>query len=264
MTTELNIIGAVGWVEKPIGGKVLTFPGGAGLNIAIAAKRGGLNVSIISVIGADAPALDDDGLTDLCCVYKGETARFLYKAVEDGSEPTINCHYGVLDEVTDYVCLLSEPYAGKWNHVCCRAPIDPGRVLPHILQREPELMSLDFIYASLPKMLEASAPYLSSVDYVFMNEAELDLAKETRQLDGFTGHLIVTRGDAGAYIAKEGRRVAEVSGRKVSKVLDTSGAGDTFAGTLIAKIALGGSLDEALEAANDEASRIVERVGVGV
>lgn len=263
MKTEVNIIGAVGWVEKPIDGKILTFPGGAGLNIAVAAKRAGLNVSIISVVGADAPALDNDGSARLCRVDQGPTARFLYKSLE-GSEPTINCHYGVLDAVTDYACLLSEPYAGKWNHICCRAPINVGRVLSHILQQEPKLVSLDFIYASLPKMLEASAPYLPSVDYVFMNAAEFGLAKESRHLDRFTGHLIVTRGEEGAFVSKEGRLVTEVPGRRVSRVLDTSGAGDTFAGTCIAKISEGRSLDEALAAANDEASKIVERVGLGI
>lgn len=264
MKSELNIIGAVGWVEKEIDGKMQAFAGGAGLNIGLAARRCGPEVSVISVIGSDAPPLDDLGFTNLCRVDQGRTARFIYKATDHGSEPTISCHYGVLDEVNEYVCLLSEPYGGSWNHICCRAPIDPSRVLTHILQEEPQVVSLDFIYASLPRMLEASAPYLSSVDYVFMNEAELDLAQQSRHLAGFTGHLIVTRGEAGAFISKEGQLVAEVSGRKINKILDTSGAGDTFAGTFIAAITKGGSLLEALDDANNEASKIVERIGVGV
>ena len=74
------------------------------------------------------------------------------------------------------------------------------------------------------------------------------------------GLVVMTRGSRGALVARDGAVIAEVPARKVTAV-DTTGAGDTFAGVLVAWLAAGAELDAALEAATVAASISVTRPG---
>lgn len=68
--------------------------------------------------------------------------------------------------------------------------------------------------------------------------------------------VVVTAGAAGAVVGA-GDHLEQLPAPVVSDVADSSGAGDAFAGTLGAHLALGYSLREAAEAAVAEASRVV-------
>ncbi|WP_164478103.1 PfkB family carbohydrate kinase [Microbacterium sp. ABRD28] len=68
--------------------------------------------------------------------------------------------------------------------------------------------------------------------------------------------VVVTAGSGGAFIGMSGE-VEHVRAAPVAAVADTSGAGDHFAGTLVAHLARGASLGEATSHAVHDASRIV-------
>lgn len=68
--------------------------------------------------------------------------------------------------------------------------------------------------------------------------------------------VVVTAGAGGAFVCVRGE-VEAVPAAPVAGVADTSGAGDHFAGTLVAHLARGASLHEATSRAVDDASRIV-------
>jgi ribokinase len=70
----------------------------------------------------------------------------------------------------------------------------------------------------------------------------------------------MTRGPRGALVARGGQVVLEVAPRKVEPV-DTTAAGDTFAGVMVALLAEGALLEEALAAATVAASISVTRPG---
>ncbi|MCW2792301.1 MAG: ribokinase [Nocardioides sp.] len=72
-----------------------------------------------------------------------------------------------------------------------------------------------------------------------------------------TSSIAVTDGDRGAWVGNAQEGVALVPGHAVP-VLDTTGAGDHFAGVLTAHLALGVALERAAGLANDSAADLVQ------
>jgi ribokinase len=68
--------------------------------------------------------------------------------------------------------------------------------------------------------------------------------------------VVLTAGSRGAYVVT-GDIVDHIGGQPVD-VVDTTGAGDAFAGTLAAHLALGASLVDAASIANSEAARLIQ------
>lgn len=68
--------------------------------------------------------------------------------------------------------------------------------------------------------------------------------------------LVVTLGAAGCVVA-DGEGIRSVSARPVQAVVDTTGAGDTFVGSLAAALAVGLSLNSAVDAASSHAADAV-------
>jgi ribokinase len=76
-----------------------------------------------------------------------------------------------------------------------------------------------------------------------------------RTLTDVTASVVVTDGPRGAYVGSAGT-VRHVAGHPVEAV-DTTGAGDEFAGRLVASLVNGETLEEAVHSANVAAARVV-------
>jgi len=75
-------------------------------------------------------------------------------------------------------------------------------------------------------------------------------------------HLVVTRGQAGAVVSEPDGAITEVTdGVRDVPVRDLTGAGDSFAGAMIAALIGGASVTEAAVAANSAGSSAVSRLG---
>lgn len=106
-------------------------------------------------------------------------------------------------------------------------------------------------------------------DYFVPNAGELlrltgtaDLEAAVAVAAGWGTQLVVTRGAAGALLAGPDGAVTEVTeGVRQVTVRDLTGAGDSFAGALIAALHRGASLPEAVAAANAAGSRAVGLLG---
>ena len=72
--------------------------------------------------------------------------------------------------------------------------------------------------------------------------------------------LVVTRSEKGAIAVANGERVA-VGAEPIETVVDTTGAGDCFVGTLAARLGSGTGLADALETANAAAALSVQKPG---
>lgn len=110
-------------------------------------------------------------------------------------------------------------------------------------------------------------PYLSYVDMITPNETELELASGDSDIDGGLAKLralgietvIVTLGSRG-YRIYDGKRDLHGSSIKVD-VVDTTAAGDTFSGVLVAELARGVELESAAAFASKCASIACTRHG---
>ena len=108
----------------------------------------------------------------------------------------------------------------------------------------------------------------SQIDYLFANEEESKMVTGKSSLDEIADeflhvgvkHIIIKCGGEGCYVCTADKRQRFPAVEDV-KCLDTTGAGDTFAGGFICALAEGKSLEECAKWGNACGSITVEKVG---
>jgi ribokinase len=100
---------------------------------------------------------------------------------------------------------------------------------------------------------------LEAVDLLVVNEHEAELLGGADELRTVVPQLVVTLGAEGAVIYTRDTTTAVVGIRV--EVVDTTGAGDTFCGALVAKLDEGAALHEAVRFATAAAALSVGRAG---
>ena len=105
------------------------------------------------------------------------------------------------------------------------------------------------------------------IDILFANEAEIQALAGIPHFDsaveavrGKVETLVVTRSEKGALAARGGER-AEVPAEPVEAVIDTTGAGDLFAGGFLAGEALGLGLEQSLRLGAIAAAEVIQHFG---
>lgn len=239
--------------ETVLGRDFQTFPGGKGANQAVAAARaGGAETHMLLALGDDAHAqpveasLRDAGVTLDIRRQHAHATGVAFICLSDGAENAITVAPGantalVADDLPDLAGVdtlllqLETPldavaaWAARAREAGVRVALNaaPARALPEALLR--------------------------NVDVLIVNEGELAM------IDGQAGDLIgalqrlpvpvavVTLGAAGC-IAREGTQLHLQPAFPVAAV-DTTAAGDTFCGVLVAALAQGEALPAAMRAA---------------
>jgi ribokinase len=255
--------------ETMFGSDFSTVPGGKGLNQAVAAARAGGDVGFLGAIGRDAfgdalrECLRDDGIDT--------------EGVAEVDAPTGTAHIAVLDGGENAIVVVSGANASVTQlDDRSKSRIEEARYLVAQFERPIELIGEAFVVARglgirtvlTPAPVQPVDPaLLQLVDILIPNAQEAcelaGVADETEAalaLSRTVGLVVMTRGARGALVAREGTVVAEVPARKVTAV-DTTGAGDTFAGVFVAWLAAGAELEAALRAATVAASISVTRPG---
>ncbi|MEO5920932.1 MAG: ribokinase [Pseudolysinimonas sp.] len=255
--------------ETMFGSDFSTVPGGKGLNQAIAAARAGGDVGFLGAVGRDAfgdqlrGCLHEDG------VDTGGLAEV--------DAPTGTAHIAVLDGGENAIVVVSGANAAVTAlDDDARSRIEDAQYLVAQFERPQELIAEAFVLAHGLGIRTVLTPapvapidhaLLSLVDVLVPNAQEAcelagvtDETEAARALSRTAGLVVMTRGSRGALVAREGEIVAEVPAREVTAV-DTTGAGDTFVGVMVAWLASGAELDAALQAATVAASISVTRPG---
>lgn len=255
--------------ETMFGSDFTTVPGGKGLNQAVAAARAGGDVGFLGAVGRDPfgeqlrRSLRDDGVdTD---------------GLVEVDAPTGTAHIAVLDGGENAIVVVSGANAAITTlDDKAQRRIEDASYLVAQFERPQELITEAFVVAHglgirtvlTPAPVAPIDPnLLSLVDILVPNAQEAcelaGVADETEaalKLSQTAGLVVMTRGGLGALVARDGEVVAEVPAREVVAV-DTTGAGDTFAGVLVARLADGDELEAALAAATVAASISVTRQG---
>lgn len=256
--------------ETVTGREFRTVPGGKGANQAVAAARAGATVSMIGAVGADAhgtrlrAALEHSGIeTDLL------------RTVET---PTGTAHIVVDDDGGNSIVVVP----GANGTVTSLAPGDEGLIASAdalLLQLE---TPLDGVLAAAgaarrhgvrtvltPAPAQPLPPeLLAAVDLLLPNEHEAaaltgipdDPHAAARSLLQQVPEVVITLGSRGSLYAARGAAPVTVPAQQVT-ALDTTGAGDTFAGALAVALAEGRSVGTALAWASSAAALSVQRSG---
>jgi ribokinase len=255
--------------ETVTGREFRTIPGGKGANQAIAAARAGATVSMIGAVGTDAygtrlrSTLEHSGVeTDLLRTIDG---------------PSGTAHIVVDDEGGNAIVVI--PGAnGTVDHL---VPGDEGLIasadtlllqleipMPAVVAGARTARAHGVRTILTPAPAQPLPPeLLAATDLLVANEYEaVTLTDETDTVDAATALLeqvpavVVTLGAAGSlYLARDAEPLA-VGAPQVTAV-DSTGAGDTFAGALAVALGEERPIREALTWAAAAAALSVERPG---
>lgn len=255
--------------ETLFGAGFSTVAGGKGLNQAVAAARAGGRVSFLGAVGDDEhgrrarSVLEDAGVDTAGLAVVGEPTGTAHIAVLDGGDNAIVIVPAANSAVTE----LDED---------AREAIRSAAFLLAQFERPIPLITEAFRVARdagvrtvlTPAPVQSiPAELLGLVDILVPNAVEArELAGEAdpfdaaRALSRHVGMVVMTRGEEGAIVARDGDTGMSVPAHPVTAV-DTTGAGDTFVGVLVAWLADGAELGAALAAATAAGGICVTRPG---
>jgi ribokinase len=254
--------------ETVLGRSLATASGGKGANQAVAAARAGARVAMIGCVGADAAGegllaglraarvdadrvrvLDeepsgtalivvDDGGENAIVVVPGANARLAAADVEaalrDGDAPVVLVQL----EVPEAAVVAAARGAGRL--VLNASPV--RELPPDVLAAADPLIVNAGEAAALTGAAEADPDALAG--------AALALGARS---------VVITLGADGAMWVAPGTRIAQPA--PAVHVVDTTGAGDVFAGTLAARLAGGADPEAALAAAVEAGAAAVQWQG---
>ena len=239
------------------------FLGGKGANMSVAAARAGAQVAHIGAVGSD-------GLwaRDRLAEY-GVDAQFIAEvdvptghaiiAVDAQGENNIILFQGANHAIA--VDQLRQAFGAA----------QPGDLL--VMQNETNLqaeaaqmgreLGLTVCYAAAPFQVDAVQAVLPYLDFLILNRIEAEQLQQATGLgppDLPVEHVIVTLGSEGARYYGRGCDPLDFAAHDVQPV-DTTGAGDTFTGYVLAGMDGGMPMAQAVAQANRAAALMVTRHG---
>jgi ribokinase len=252
--------------ETLIGKDFKTVPGGKGANQAIAASRLGAKVAMMGCLGEDQNGIF---LEENLKVNKVET-KFIkkVKGIPSGvAGITLAEGDNSIIVVPGANYEVDKTYIDKNKEVIKSAKIV-------LLQLEIPIEVVEYVIdicsknkvktilnpAPIQKLKEDT---LEKLDYLTPNEHEFEILygskREEEMLKKHKNKLIITKGSEGVSFS-DGDKVINITSNKV-KVVDTTGAGDTFNGAFAYSLVKGMNIKESIEFANKAAAISVTKFG---
>lgn len=262
---------ATDWLELPDGRKGETL-GGSATYFLLAASRFA-PVHVVGIVGSDFPEggmelfrehasnLDDLQVVD------GKTFRWGGRYHGDWeNRTTLYTELGVFETF--------KPTVSPRNRKC--SLIYLGNIQPSLqlsVLRQAENRKKEVICDTMNLWIETAKDELLKVlrqtDVLLLNESEVSLlagvsdfvsaAHAVRELG--PSRVVVKRGPKGSTLVSESETIS-INAFSVPKVVDPTGAGDSFAGGFVGALARGESIVEALMAGSAVASFCVEGFGL--
>ncbi|WP_461185484.1 ribokinase [Trueperella pyogenes] len=242
-------------------------PGGKGANQALAAALMGGNVAMVGAVGDDEKAhlalryLKDAGVNLDHVATRGDVTGLAIVAVDSQGENNIIVIPGANGEVDRALLADASDVIGGADVVVVQGEIPVGSIA------EAARMTTGRLVVNLAPVVKVAPEVLLKADPLVVNEYEgelaLELLREAGLTDGEAGEsleftelaeallaagvpsVVMTIGARGAIIAtSDGTSV--VPSPEV-KVVDTTGAGDAFVGGLATRLAVGDSIEQAVQ-----------------
>lgn len=238
--------------------------GGKGANMAVAAARAGARVELIGAVGADGgwmrDRLTEYGVSVTHLADSAEASGHAIISVDPEGENQITIFGGANRALNRGAVSAALSGAAAEDIFVCQNETNLQRDAAGIAKA----MRLRVAYAAAPFDVEAVRDMLEVTDLLVLN------AVEAEQLEAATGaaigelpvaDIVVTLGAEGVrWIGTVSGEVREFPAVKV-RAVDTTGAGDTFTGYLLAALDSGAEMDDAIGLAQRAAALKVTRPG---
>ncbi|MBQ3355684.1 MAG: ribokinase [Oscillospiraceae bacterium] len=263
--------------ETVKGSFFMQSPGGKGFNQAIAARKAGVDVAMITKLGRDSlseiplRAMREAGLSEEYLFFSDSvpTGTALIMVDETTGQNAIVIVPGACSTITDadvagaseQICnseflLLQLEINQDANEKAAELAKEHGvKVIVNTAPYQP--VSDDFlrgVYLVTPNEVEAEE--LTGV--AVTDKERADRAAELLFAKGVR-NVLITLGSRGVYLNEGGK--SEIIPAYRVRAVDTTGAGDAFNGGLVAALAEGKTLREAAQFANALAALSVQRLG---
>lgn len=235
-------------------------PGGAALYAAIAAKTLLDNVYLISVIGKDYPFIDvlDIFSRRFIRISNAPSTRFSIKYNERWEAKYLEARYGSGLKISPQLVPVEALSPESIIHISPISPVKVKRIVRLIREKKPQVRIsvntwIGYIRGKNKDILREVA---SEVDFFILNDSEAkaltnvkSLATALKLLKSRT--LVVTLGELGAIVSRDGDiQLIPALRVPIEKVIDTTGAGDTWCGSFLAAYKQTGDLMKSVTAAS--------------
>ena len=251
--------------ETVLGGDFKTYPGGKGANQAAAcARAGGAKTHLLAALGADAFAapieasLADAGVVLHAVRVAEQATGTAFICVSAQGENAITVAPGANQSLAP----AHLPALAGFSHLLLQleTPLETVAAFARAAQSQ----GLTVVLNAAPAQ-HLSAELMADVDILIVNQGELaalvdGCASQDEQMSRIdVPCLIVTLGQEGC-VARSGQHRFVQAAFPV-RVLDTTGAGDTFCGTLVAALSQGEAMPDALRRASAAAALACTSLG---
>lgn len=251
--------------ETVLGREFKTYPGGKGANQAVASARAGAAPThMLVALGADAFAVQlEASLTE---------AKVQLHTVRVQDQPTGTAFICVSDDAENAItvapganaCLFPEhlPALDGVTHLLMQLeiPLDTVEAYAQAARNHGVLTVLNAAPAQA-----LSERLLDAIDILVVNEGELQaVTRHTGTIAECLAHIqvptvVVTLGHRGSCARHKGEFLVQPAFHVAA--LDTTAAGDTFCGALVASLSQGSSLHSALQYASAAGALACTRLG---
>ena len=238
--------------------------GGKGANMSVAAARAAARVRHIGAIGADgrwaAQRLLEYGVETTHIVELSNATGHAIINVDDAGENAIVLWAGANDQITvDQIGrALAEANTGD---TLMMQNETAGQLDAAIMAKD---LGLQVVYAAAPFDADAVTALLPYIDLLVLNEVEAEQLEAAigQSIEGLSiQDVIVTLGANGCrWYSNVAKLVTDFPAIKVDPI-DTTGAGDTFTGYLVAGLDRGMVMEQAIQLATQAGALMVTRLG---
>ena len=220
-------------------------PGGAALYAAVAARTLLENVYLVSVIGRDYPFSNVLNVFPrrYLRISKAPSTRFSIKYNEVWEAKYLEAKYGAGLSISPALIPVESIGSNSVIHISPLPPSKVKKILHLIRAKKPRVIIsintwIGYIKGENKNILREIAP---EADFFILNDSEAKALADTKSLSAAlktlkARMLIVTLGELGAIISREDGDVQMVPALKfpIGKIVDTTGAGDTWCGSFLA------------------------------
>lgn len=235
-------------------------PGGAALYAAMAAKTLLNDVYLISVVGRDYPFLDvlDVFPRRFLKISKAPSTRFIIKYNELWEAEYLEAKYGSGLKISPSLIPIENLGPESIVHISPISPVRVKKIVQRIRESRPKTKIsvnawIGYIKGENKKILKEVA---SEVDFFILNDSEAKALTNAKSLSTAlkilkSKMLVITLGELGAIISKDGEiQIVPALKFPIERIVDTTGAGDTWCGSFLAAYKRTSDLMKAVTAAS--------------